>query len=113
MQLFKVKMPTVHDIKSNNGLQKLAMLCNLSKIRSAARSLSQYLFDALREPVSFGRLLERAASFSRTYLGRAIDARLHTAVSSAEVYSTISVQRLLHLIVPKFCWFDFLLQESL
>ena len=36
-----------------------------------------------------------------------------TATSSAEVYSRISVQRLDDFIVPKFCWLDFLLQESL
>jgi len=33
-------------------------------------------------------------------------ARLHTAVSSGEEYSIISVQRLEDLIVPTFCWFD-------
>ena len=38
-----------------------------------------------------------------THLGSAIDAKLHTAVSSGDVYSTISVQRLLHLMVPRFC----------
>ena len=46
-------------------------------------------------------------------LGSAIDAKLHTAVSSGEVYSTISVHRLLHLMVPRFCWLDFELQLSL
>ena len=34
---------------------------------------------------------------------RAIEARLHTATSSGEVYSIISVHRLLHLMVPRFC----------
>lgn len=38
--------------------------------------------------------------FSRTKRGSAMDARLHTAVSSGLVYSTISVHRLLHLMVP-------------
>lgn len=33
--------------------------------------------------------------------------------SSGEEYSTISVQRLEHLIVPRFCWLLFLLQASL
>ena len=33
--------------------------------------------------------------------------------SSILVYSTISVHRLLHLMVPKCCWFDLLLQASL
>jgi len=37
---------------------------------------------------------------SRTKRGSAMDARLHTAVSSGLVYSRISVHRLLHLIVP-------------
>ena len=35
-------------------------------------------------------------------IGRAIDARLHTAISSAEVYSSISVQRFEERIVPRF-----------
>ena len=37
-----------------------------------------------------------------TNLGNAIDARLQTAVSFLSVYSRISVQRLLDLIVPRF-----------
>lgn len=41
-----------------------------------------------------------------------MEARLRTAVSSAGVYSTISAQRLLHLIVPRCCWFDLALQVS-
>jgi hypothetical protein len=32
-----------------------------------------------------------------------MEARLHTAVSSGLVYSTISVHRLEHLMVPRFC----------
>ena len=47
------------------------------------------------------------------HLGRAIDARLQTADSSELVYSTISVHRLLHLMVPRFCWLDLRLQLSL
>lgn len=39
-------------------------------------------------------------------VGRAIDARLQTAVSSGEEYSMISVQRLEDLMVPRFFWFD-------
>ena len=39
-------------------------------------------------------------------MGRASEARLHTAVSSGEEYSMISVQRLEDLIVPRFCWLD-------
>lgn len=38
-----------------------------------------------------------------TSFGNEILAKLHTAVSSGAVYSTISVHKLLHLIVPKFC----------
>jgi hypothetical protein len=38
-----------------------------------------------------------------TKLGKAIEAKLHTATSYFEVYSMISVQRLLDLIVPRFC----------
>ena len=45
--------------------------------------------------------------------GKDILAKLQTATSSGEVYYTIYVHKLLDLIVPKFCWFDFLLQESL
>lgn len=33
--------------------------------------------------------------------------------SSGELYSTISVHKLLHLIVPRFCWLDLRLQLSL
>lgn len=51
-------------------------------------------------------------TFSLTYRGRAIDARLHTAVSVGLVYSIISVHKLEDLIVPRFCWLLFLLQES-
>ena len=46
-------------------------------------------------------------------IGRAIDAKLQTAVSPGEVNSMISVQRLLDLMVPKFCWFDLALHASL
>lgn len=42
----------------------------------------------------------------RTKAGRAIEARLQTATSSGAEYSIISVQRLEHLIVPRFFWFD-------
>src|ERR1051325_10669661 len=42
-----------------------------------------------------------------------MDARLHTAISSAEVYSRISVQRLDDLMVPRFCWLLLRLQASL
>jgi hypothetical protein len=45
--------------------------------------------------------------------GSAIDARLQTAVSSFDVYSTISVHRFEHLIVPRFCWLLLRLHESL
>ena len=42
-----------------------------------------------------------------------MDARLHTAVSSGDVYSMISVHRLEHLMVPRFCWLDLRLHVSL
>lgn len=51
-------------------------------------------------------------TFSLTYRGRAIDARLHTAVSVGLVYSIISVHKFDDLIVPRFCWLLFLLQVS-
>ncbi len=54
-----------------------------------------------------------AAERSRTKRGSAMDAKLHTALSSALVNSTISVHRLLHLIVPRFCWLDLRLHASL
>ena len=47
------------------------------------------------------------------YLGKAIEARLQTADSSGLVYSMISVHKLLHLMVPRFCWLDLRLQLSL
>ena len=34
-------------------------------------------------------------------------------ISSGAVYSTISVHRFEHLMVPRFCWFDLRLQWSL
>ena len=46
----------------------------------------------------------------RTNLFRAREARLHTATSSGLVYSTISVHRLLHLMVPRFCEGDKLIK---
>ena len=66
--------------------------------RVTARSLSKSKKRdaASREPVSLTRpeAEEEAASVaaprSRTKRGRAMEARLQTAVSSAEVYSTIS-----------------------
>jgi hypothetical protein len=38
-----------------------------------------------------------------TKAGNEIDARLQTATSLSDVYSTISVHKLLDFIVPKFC----------
>lgn len=55
---------------------------------------------------------DEVVTFSLTYRGRAIDARLHTAVSVGLVYSIISVHKLDDFMVPKFCWLLFLLQES-
>ena len=46
-------------------------------------------------------------------MGKAIEARLQTAISSSDVYSKISVHKFEDLIVPKFFWFDFLFAESL
>src|SRR5690242_5655559 len=54
---------------------------------------------------------ERSAVLTKA--GNAMDARLHTATSSGALYSTISVHRLLHLMVPRFCWFDLRLHASL
>lgn len=51
-------------------------------------------------------------TFSLTNLGKAIDARLHTAVSVGLVYSMISVHKLDDFMVPRFCWLLFLLHES-
>ena len=48
-----------------------------------------------------------------TKRGSAIDARLQTATSSGEVNSMISVHRLEQRIVPRFCWLDLRLAESL
>jgi len=39
-------------------------------------------------------------------VGRAREARLHTAVSSGAEYSIISVQRFDDLMVPRFFWLD-------
>jgi hypothetical protein len=51
-------------------------------------------------------------TFSLTKRGKAIDARLQTAVSVGLVYSIISVHKFEDLIVPKFCWLLFLLHVS-
>ncbi len=48
-----------------------------------------------------------------TKRGSASEARLHTATSFGSVYSMISVQRLELLMVPRFCWLDLRLAESL
>ena len=56
--------------------------------------------------------LVTSCSFWKSYFpltmneGRASDARLHTAVSSGDEYSMISVHRLEDLIVPRFFWLD-------
>ncbi len=54
----------------------------------------------------------KCLTFSRTKRGRAMEARLHTAVSSGLENSTISVHKLEDLIVPRFCWLLFLLHAS-
>ena len=51
-------------------------------------------------------------TFSLTKRGKAIDARLQTAVSVGLVYSIISVHKFDDLIVPRFCWLLFLLHVS-
>ncbi len=48
-----------------------------------------------------------------TKRGSAMEAKLHTAISSGAVYSMISVHRFDERMVPKFFWFDFPLQASL
>jgi hypothetical protein len=55
---------------------------------------------------------ERIYTFSLTKRGKAIDARLQTAVSSGLVNSIISVHKFEDLIVPRFCWLLFLLHVS-
>ena len=42
-----------------------------------------------------------------------MEAKLHTATSSGEVYSMISVHKLEERMVPKFCWLDLPLAASL
>lgn len=42
-------------------------------------------------------------TFSLTNRGKAIEARLHTAVSVGLVYSMISVHKLEDFMVPRFC----------
>ncbi len=99
-----------------------------TRVTSRRRAKSNTRVGASREPVSLTARAPPAADeppgveggasatkpdFSRTKRGRAMEARLHTAVSSGAVYSTISVHRLEHLIVPKFCWLDLALHASL
>ena len=66
----------------------------------------------MRLPTSLVRRASEEAEV-RTKRGRAREARLQTAVSSGEVNSMISVHRLLHLMVPRFCWLDLRLHVSL
>ena len=82
-------------------------------VTSASLSKSKYLPSAPREPTSFLACWSSATSLCLTNLESAMEARLHTAVSSLLVYSTISVHRLEDLIVPKFCWLDLPLHASL
>ena len=88
------------------------------RVISASFAWSKYRLAALMDPRSFfwsvlvlpvGEL----GLFSTTNRGSAMDARLHTAVSSGEVNSTISVQRLDERMVPRFCWLDLRLHASL
>uniref|UniRef100_A0A2M4B5G7 Putative secreted protein n=1 Tax=Anopheles triannulatus TaxID=58253 RepID=A0A2M4B5G7_9DIPT len=65
-------------------------------------------------------VLATSFSFAKSYVRsgftnmfRAIEARLQTAISSFEEYSTISVHRFEHLIVPTFCWLLLRLHASL
>jgi hypothetical protein len=51
-------------------------------------------------------------TISLTNRGRAIEARLQTAVSVGLVYSIISVHKFEDFMVPRFCWLLFLLQVS-
>ena len=60
----------------------------------------------------FRSFLKSKAS-STTMAVRLMEARLQTATSSGEVYSTISVHKLLDLMVPRCFWFDLPLQASL
>ena len=60
----------------------------------------------------FLNFLKSKAS-STTMAVKLMDAKLQTATSSGDVYSTISVQRLLDLIVPRCFWLLFPLQASL
>ena len=50
---------------------------------------------------------------STTMAVRLIEAKLQTATSSGDVYSTISVHKLLDLIVPRCFWLLLPLQASL
>ena len=60
----------------------------------------------------FLNFLKSKAS-SVTIAVKFMEAKLQTATSSGDVYSTISVQRLLDLMVPKCFWLLLPLQASL
>ena len=55
----------------------------------------------------------KSKPWSLTQSDRDTEASVHTAVSSGDVYSTISQHKLEPRIVPKFCWLDLRLQWSL
>jgi hypothetical protein len=62
--------------------------------------------------ISWSFIKSKVLDLILTNLGNEIEAKLQTATSSGAVYSTISVHKLEHVIVPRFFWLDFSLQES-
>ena len=69
-----------------------------------AKKLNKEIFETIYyASMTASKDLSKELGPYSTYLGRAKDARLQTAISSGAVYSIISVHKFEDLIVPKFC----------
>ena len=99
----------------------IAILYDIKREWQLADSIS---FDSvIVEPPrdrSYGELATNAAMVvakqakqDPLVVAKFIEAKLQTATSSGDVYSMISVHRFEQRIVPRFCWFDLRLAESL
>ncbi|KAH3677659.1 hypothetical protein OGATHE_000313 [Ogataea polymorpha] len=75
--------------------------------------LLRFLVTTLVIWCSFSKLYQLVLSSDSTKAGRAIDAKLHTATSSGDEYSTISQHKLDDLMIPRFFWLVLELQASL
>ena len=73
--------------------------------------MSQNL-QSVSEYTTISSLVSSSRGLCSTNLGNPIEPRVQHAYSLVSEYSKISVQRLLDLIIPKFCWLLLKLAES-